>query len=65
MVLNSRKLKHQADFCWHEYTQATFDSNQTVVLIFPEGYSMGKGNLQLKDINIDGYPDIMVPLNQK
>jgi hypothetical protein len=31
----------------------------------PVGYSLLKNNMQVKDINIDGFPDLLVVLNNK
>lgn len=59
---NPRILEYATDFCWYENTKVQFNISNTVILTFDSG-TMSQGNLQLKDINIDGFPDILVPLN--
>ena len=31
---------------------------------YPSGFIMNQGSIQIKDINIDGYPDLLLVLTQ-
>lgn len=62
VYFNTRALKDEVDFCNSDYTNVSFNLNPTLTLSFPDNYIMATNTLQIKDINIDGYPDILLPL---
>lgn len=63
VFLNTNTLKDQVDFCVPGYRAVGFDLSNPIRMQFPEGYTMSAGNLQIKDINIDGFPDLLMVLS--
>lgn len=63
VFLNTYTLKDQVDFCVPGYRTVAFNFSNSISMQFPESYTMSAGNLQIKDINIDGFPDLMVVLS--
>jgi hypothetical protein len=57
---NPRQLQSSTDFCNPSYRTISFQPPGSSV--FNTTGNINTGILQIKDINIDGYPDIMLPV---
>ena len=61
MKKNSRYLSYNDDFCCDNCQSVTFDFNTNLsYIIDPHGSTIPQGILHINDINIDGYPDILM-----
>lgn len=61
---NSKYLSEGDDFCCDTCHSVTFDFDTNMsYIVDPHGSTIPKGVLHINDINIDGYPDILMIIN--
>ena len=63
VYFNEKSLSENDEFCCSECQNITFSKNNISYIIDPHGSTIPEGILHVNDINIDGYPDILMVIS--